>query len=48
MIAPLRRWHRRIWIVLAILLPVLVWMALAARQEVPPMERIPLASGEAP
>lgn len=47
MIAGLRRAHRWIWLVLALLLPALVALALHARSE-PPLEQIsPLLESEA-
>lgn len=41
MIAPLRRGHRVAWFLLAILLPLLVILALAARREQPLAEPLP-------
>lgn len=44
MIAPLRAWHRRFWLLLAIVLPLLILLAIAARQPVPAVERLPVAA----
>jgi hypothetical protein len=41
MIAPLRTWHRRIVLLLAILLPLLVLWALSARTPEPPANELP-------
>ena len=41
MIAPLRAWHRRWWLLLAIALPLLTLLALSARQTVPPVDQLP-------
>ncbi len=41
MIAPLRAWHRRWWLLAALALPLLVWAALAARQPVPAVDELP-------
>lgn len=41
MIAPLRAWHRRFWLLLAIVLPLLILLAVSARQPVPSVERLP-------
>lgn len=41
MIAPLRRGHRVAWLALAVLLPLLMILALAARREQPPAEALP-------
>lgn len=43
MIAPLRAWHRRWWLLLAIILPLLILVALSARQPVPAVDRLPQA-----
>jgi hypothetical protein len=42
MIRRLRRRHRRIWLALAVALPILYWMALAARPEAPVIDRLPM------
>jgi len=41
MIRRLRRRHLRMWIVLAVVLPVLYWIAIAARAPAPVIERLP-------
>lgn len=41
MIAPLRRRHRLAWVVLAVLLPLALWLALAARQSQPTTAPLP-------
>lgn len=41
MILPLRRAHRWVWLLLALLLPVLLGAALWLRPPVPRMERLP-------
>lgn len=48
MIASLRTWHRRWWIVLAVALPLLVVMALLAREKVPTMRELPVATESSP
>lgn len=45
MIHRLRRRHRRIWLVLAVLLPLLYVMALQARRPAPVIESLPAALG---
>lgn len=44
MTAPLRRWHRRAWAVLALLLPLILLAGLAARRPVPGPNRLPAAA----
>ncbi len=48
MISPLRAWHRRWWLLLAIALPLLVLLAIASRQPVPAVDELPTvgSSGE--
>lgn len=41
MIAALRARHRRWWLLLAIALPLLILLALSARQPVPAVDRLP-------
>lgn len=41
MTAPLRRWHRRAWLVLALLLPLILLAGLAARRPEPGANRLP-------
>ena len=41
MIAPLRAWHRRWWLLMAIVLPLLVLLALSARRPVPAVDQLP-------
>lgn len=48
MIAPLRRRHRLIFVLLAVLLPLLFVLALAARQPVPSADVPPPVAGSAP
>lgn len=48
MIAPLRAWHRRWWLLLAVALPILVVMALLAREEIPTVRELPIAVESAP
>ncbi len=51
MIAPLRAWHRRWWLLLAVALPILILLALSARQTVPPTDQLPagaLSAGDRP
>lgn len=48
MILPLRRWHRRIWLALALLLPLLYLAALLARPERPRMDALPPALAAPP
>ena len=48
MIAPLRAWHRRWWLLLAVALPLLIVLALSAREEVPLVDRLPAASTGGP
>jgi len=43
LIRPLRRRHRWIWTALAVLLPLLVWAALAARPARVPPQELPAA-----
>lgn len=45
MIAPLRAWHRRWWFLLAIALPLLILLALSARQPVPTVDELPSVRG---
>lgn len=45
MIAPLRAWHRRWWLLLAVALPLLIVLALSARQPVPPVDELPVEAG---
>lgn len=47
MIAPLRAWHRRWWLFLLVALPLLIVLALASRQTVPTVERLPAAEVDA-
>lgn len=37
MTGPLRRLHLRIWLVLAVALPLLVWLSLASRRQATPI-----------
>ena len=48
MIRRLRRRHRRMWLVLAIVLPLLYAIALAARRPAPIVETIPAVLGAEP
>ena len=48
MIARLRTGHRRWWIVLAISIPVLLWVALSSRESIPTVEELPVSAGERP
>lgn len=48
MIAPLRAWHRRWWLLLAIALPLLVLLALGARETVPTVPELPVTGESAP
>ena len=41
MTAPLRRWHLRAWIGLALLLPIILLAALAARRPEPGVNQLP-------
>ena len=41
MIAPLRAWHRRWWLLLAVVLPLLVLLALSAREPVRTVDELP-------
>jgi hypothetical protein len=45
MIRPLRRAHRRVVLVLTVLLPVLFALALAGRLPEPTIDRVPVAPG---
>jgi hypothetical protein len=45
MIQRLRRRHRRLWLVLALLLPVLYAIALAARDPAPVVDELPQVLG---
>ncbi len=44
MIASLRAGHRRIIYALVVLLPLLIFLALSARQQVPAVDELPAAS----
>ena len=48
MICALRAWHRRIVLLLALALPLLVFIGLAARREVPAMDELPVPPTSAP
>ena len=44
MIRELRRRHRRIFFVLAIALPILVFIGFKSRKEIPAMDKLPVGS----
>jgi hypothetical protein len=48
MIAARRRWHRRIFLLIAILLPLLLWRALEARSEWPTNPELPAGAAISP
>ena len=45
MIRQLRRWHLRWMVLLAIALPLLLWLALRERPRVPMLDALPAATG---
>jgi len=47
MIRSLRAWHRRWFLLLALLLPVLLYLSLVDRPRVPPVDRLPETNTEA-
>lgn len=48
MIRQLRRWHRRWFVLLAIALPILLFLALRQRPLVPPVDDLPDAAQASP